>query len=156
METKRALDAQNCEQKDAIEVRKREARNEANSLKHVIGTLDKKLQSTQLELEQAVYVETRLRDTMSAKMREANARSSSGTMPQPPPQQPSIPTDFVAQIQDVMIRERRETTTLLDNRLEAFSDLAENRDRSIRDELRLVKNEMFEQEDTSTSGRFRQ
>ena len=99
----------------------------------MIGTLDKRLQSTQYELQQAVDVEIRLRDTMSAEMREANARSSKGTMPQTPPQQPPIPTDFVAQIQDMMIRERRETTTLLDSRLDAFSDLAETRDRSIRE-----------------------
>ena len=63
-----------------------------------------KLQSTQLELEQAADVETRLRVTMSAEMLEANARSSSGTMPQPPPQHPSVSADFVAQIQDMMIR----------------------------------------------------
>ena len=59
METKRAVDERNCEQKDAIEVMKREALNEANSLKNGIGTPDKKLQSTQRELEQAVDVETR-------------------------------------------------------------------------------------------------
>ena len=86
-------------------------------MKDAINILDTQLQSTQRELEQAVDVETRLRDTMSAEMREANVRSSSGTMPHPPPQQPCIPTDFVAQIQDIMIRERRETTTLLDSRL---------------------------------------
>ena len=78
--------------------------NEANSLKDVIGTLDMQLQSTQRELEEAVDVDITLRDTMSAGMREANARSSRGTMPQPPPQQPSVSADFVAQIQDMMIR----------------------------------------------------
>ena len=120
----------------------REALNEANSLEDVIGSLDNRMQSTQRELQQAVDVESRLRDTMSAGVREANARSSNGTMPQPPPQQLPIPIDFVAQIQDMRIRERRETTTLLDSRLDALSDLAETRDRSIRDELRLVKNEL--------------
>ena len=40
VETKRALDEQICEQKDAIEVMKREAPNEANSLRTVMGTLD--------------------------------------------------------------------------------------------------------------------
>ena len=65
------------------------------------------MQSTQRELEQAVNVESRLHDTMSAEMREANAKSSSGTMPQPPPPQPSIPVDVVAQIQDIIVRERR-------------------------------------------------
>ena len=81
VETKRALDEQICEQKDSIEVMKREALNEASSLKSVIGTLDNKLQSTRRELEQAVDVEIRLRDTMSAEMRETNARSSSNTIP---------------------------------------------------------------------------
>ena len=152
METKRALDEDICAQKDAIEVIKREASNEANSLKDVIGTLDMRLQSTQRQLEQAIDVETRLRDTMSAEMREANARSSSGTLPQLLPQPHPIPSDFVAQIQDMMARERRETTTMLDSRLDAFSDLAETRNRNIRNELRLVKNELnFEQEDTSLS-----
>ena len=111
--------------------------------------MDTQLKTTQRELEQAVNVEARLRDMMSAEMREANARSSSGAMPQPPPPQPSIPVDFVAQIQNIVVRERGETTTLLDSRLEAFSDLAERRDRSIRDELRLVKSEHFYQDDTS-------
>ena len=120
MEIQRVLDEQVDAQKDAIEVMKREVLNEAKNLKDVIGTLDRKLQSTQRELEQSVNVETRLRDTMSAEMREANARSSSGTMPQPPPQPPPIPTNCVAQIHDMMVRERRETTTLLDSRLDAF------------------------------------
>ena len=38
----------------------------------------------------------------------------------PPPQQPPIPIDSVAQIQDTMIRERRETATLLDSRLDVL------------------------------------
>ena len=78
--------------------------NESNSLKHVINNMDTQLQSTQRELEQAVKFEARLRDTMSAEMREANARSSSGTMPQPPLRQPSIPVDCVAQIQNMIVR----------------------------------------------------
>ena len=40
---------------------------------------------------------------------------------------------------------------MLTSRLEAFSDLAENRERSIRDELRLVKRDLFDQDDTSIS-----
>ena len=100
---------------------KREALNEAINLKDVIGTLDERLQSTQYELQQTVDVETRLRDTMSAEMREANAMSSRGTMPHPPAQQPPIPMYLVAQIQDMMIGERRETTTLLDSRFDVFS-----------------------------------
>ena len=151
-EARRVLDDQICEQKDLIEVMKREALNEANSLRDVTGTLGNMLQSTRNELQQAVDVETRSRDTMSAEMRAANARSSSGAMPQPPPQPPPIPIDFVAQIQDMMVRKRRETTTMLDSRLDALSDLAESRDWNIRDELRLVETESeFEQEETSLS-----
>ena len=104
METKRALDEQICEQKDAIEVIKWEAVNESNSLRDVINNLDTQLQSSQRELEQAVDVDARLRDIISAEMREANARSSCGTMPQPPSPQPSIPADFVAQMQDMIVR----------------------------------------------------
>ena len=40
---------------------------------------------------------------------------------------------------------------MLDSRLEAFSDLAENRERSIRDKLRLVKSDIFDQDETSLS-----
>ena len=115
---------------------KREALSETNNLKYVIGSLGARLQSTQSELQQAVDDRIRLRVTMSAEMREANARNSSGTMPQPPPQQPPIPIDFVAQIQDMMVRERRETTTLLDSRLDVFffnKKMAETRDRNMRD-----------------------
>ena len=73
-------------------------------LNTVIINMDIQLQSTQRELEQAVNVEARLRDIMSAEMREADARSSNGTMPQPPPQQPSVPVVFVSQIQYIMVR----------------------------------------------------
>ena len=104
VETKRALDEQLCARKNAIEVIKREALNEANRLKDVIGTLDMKLQSTQRELGQAADVETRLRDTMSAEMREGNARSSSCTMPQHPSPRPSIPAHFVVHIQNMIVR----------------------------------------------------
>ena len=104
VETKRASDEQICAQKDTIEVIKREAMNSSNSLKDVISGLDTKLQSTQRELVQAIDVEARLYDTMSAEMREANGRSPSGTMLQPPSPQTSVPADFVARIQDMMIR----------------------------------------------------
>ena len=98
------LDEQTCAQKDAIEAIRREPLNETNNLKSVIVNMDTQLQSTQRELEQAVNVEAKLRDTISAEKREEEARSSSGTMPQPTPQQPSIPVDVVAQIQDIMVR----------------------------------------------------
>ena len=135
------LDEPTCAQKDAIEAMRREALNETNNLKSVIVNMDTQLQLTRRELEQAVNVEAKLRDTISVAKREAEARSSSGTLPQPPPQQPSIPVDVVARVQDIMVRERKETTSMLTSRLEAFSDLAENRERSIRDELKLVKSE---------------
>ena len=69
------------EQKDSIEVVKREALSEANSLNDVIGSLGARLQSTQIRLQQAVQVESRLRGIVSAEMREANMRGSSGTLP---------------------------------------------------------------------------
>ena len=74
---KRVLDEQIREQKDSIEVMNREALSGTNSLTDVFGTLGDRLKSTQNQLQQAVDVETRLRDTRSAEMREANARSSS-------------------------------------------------------------------------------
>ena len=98
METKRALDEQLCAQKDTIEATQREAIIESDHFKDVISGLDAKLQSTQRELERAI--EARSRDTMLAEMREASARSLSGTIPQPPRPQPSIPADFVARFQD--------------------------------------------------------
>ena len=119
-----------------------EAPSETNSLKDVINVLGARLQSTQSELQQAVDVESRLCDTMSVEMREANLRGSSGTLLQLSPQPPPIPVDFVAHFHDMMARERRETTTMLGSRLEAFTDLAESRDRNLRDELRLIKNEL--------------
>ena len=85
LEIRRALDEQICEQKDSIEVTKREALSETYSLKDVIGSLGARLQSAQSELQQAVDVESILRDTVSVGMREANAKGSSGTSPQPPP-----------------------------------------------------------------------
>ena len=96
------MDEQSCAQKDTIDAIQREAINESDNLKDVISGLDTKLQSTQRELEQAI--EARSRDDMLAEMREANARSLSGTMPQPPPPLPSIPAAFVATKQDMMIR----------------------------------------------------
>ena len=60
------FDDQICAQKDAIEAIRREALNETNNLKTVTINMDTQLQSTQRELEQAVNVEARLRDTMSA------------------------------------------------------------------------------------------
>ena len=83
---------------------KREALSDTNNLTDVIGTLGGRLQSTQNALHHAVHVESISRDTMSAEMREANARSSGGTLPQPPPQPSSIPVDFVAQLHDMMVR----------------------------------------------------
>ena len=63
---------------------------------------------------------------------------------------PPIPVDFVAQCYDMMARERRETTTMLGSRLEAFTDSAESRDRNLRDKLRLIKSELkFGQHDSS-------
>ena len=124
LDTKRALDEQIRAQKDAIEAIRREALNETKNLKTVIINMDTRLQSTQRELEQAVNVEARLRDTMSAEMREADTRSSNGTMPKPSPQQPSVPVDFVAQIQDIMVRERKETTSLVRQSIGSFFRLS--------------------------------
>ena len=77
LQTRRALDEQICEQKDSIEVMKRKALSEDNSLKDVIGSLGARLQSTQNEIQQAVDFESRLRDNMSVEMLEANLRGSS-------------------------------------------------------------------------------
>ena len=136
------MDEQICEQKDSIEVMKREALSEANNLKEVIGSLGVRLQSTQNELQQAVQVESRMRDTMPAEMREANMRGSSSTLPEHSSTPPSIPVDFLAQVQDMMARESREIATMLGSQFEAFTDFAESRDRNLRDEMKLIKNEM--------------
>ena len=93
----------------------------------MIGSLGARLQSTQNELQQGVDVECSLRDIVSAELREANAGSSSGTLPQTSPQPFPIPVDSVAQFHDMMVRESRETTTMSDSRLEAFIALAETR-----------------------------
>ena len=70
------------------------------------------MRSTQNELQQAVDVESGLRDTMVVEMREAILRASSGTLPQLSPQPPSIPVDFVAQFHDRMAREAGEKHSL--------------------------------------------
>ena len=79
---------------------------------------------------------------MSVEMREAKINGSSGTLPQHSSQPPPIPFDFVAQFQDVMARESKETTTMLGSQFEAFTDLAESRDRNLRDEIQLITNEL--------------
>ena len=68
-EAKIVLDEQIREQKDSIGVMRREDLSETNNLKDVIGALGDRLQSTQNELQQAVDIETGLRDIMSAEMR---------------------------------------------------------------------------------------
>ena len=81
-----------------------------------------------------------------------NTKGSSGTLPQHSSQPPPIPSDFVAQFQNMMARERRETTTMLGRQFEAFTDLAESRDRNLRDKIQLIKNDMiFGQDDSSPS-----
>ena len=85
-------------------------------------------------------------------MREANTRGSTGALPQHFSQPLPIPFDFVAQFQDMMARERKETTTMLGSQLEAITDLAESRDRNPRDEIKLIKHEMnVGQDDSSPS-----
>ena len=93
-----------------------------------------------------------MRETISEEMREANARGFSGALPQHFSLPPSVFPDCVDQFRDIMARERRETNVMLGNQFEAFTDLAESRNRNLRDEMKLIKNEMnFGQEDSSPS-----
>ena len=75
--------------------------------------------------------ESIMRQTISDKMREANARGSSGTLPQHFSQPPSIPPVFVNQFRDIMAGERREAIAMSGNQLDAFTDLAESIDRTL-------------------------
>ena len=89
------LDEQICEQKDSIEVTKREAASEASSLRDVIRSLGIQLLSTHDDLQHAMRVGPIMRDIISEEMHEASARGSGGTLLQNFSQPASIPADIV-------------------------------------------------------------
>ena len=63
-------------------------------------------------------------------------------MPQINPLPAPVPLDVLDQLRELMARSREEVTAALRTQLEASGELAEERERNIRYELKLIMNEM--------------
>ena len=107
--------------------------NEANNCRSVIACRGTQPQASRNQLQQTVKVESRTR---------GRSDSSGGTIPPSNPPPASVPFDVVDTLRELMAAYREETTAMLRVQLEASCELAEKRDRILRDELTLIKNEM--------------
>ena len=75
-------------------------------------------------------------------MLEARASSSGGTLLPGDPLPSPVPPDVVDKLRECILRDCEETHAMLREQLEASGELADARNKNIRDELKLAKAEM--------------